>query len=137
MILLLRELGERASRTKIQIFGTDIQEHAVSMPIGIYTQAAVTGVSPARLKSFFVKTDHEYQIRQSLRDLCVFARHDVTGTRPFQIGSHQLLEFADLHGPSSAKTDSVGSPASAQCRRVSIPGKLGNSLSRLGSLCSR
>ena len=55
-------------------------EHARS---GIYTQAAVTGVSPARLKRFFVKTDHEYQIRQSLRDLCVFARRGVTRGPPF------------------------------------------------------
>ncbi len=83
-ILLLEELGERASRTKIQIFGTDIQERAVEHArSGIYTQAAVTGVSPARLKRFFVKTDHEYQIQQLVRDLCVFARHDVTRDPPF------------------------------------------------------
>ena len=83
-ILLLEELSERASRTKIQIFGTDIQERAVEHArSGIYTRAAVAGVSPARLKRFFVKTDHEYQIQQLVRDLCVFARHDVTKDPPF------------------------------------------------------
>ncbi len=83
-ILLLEELGERAKRSKIQIFGTDIQERAVEHArSGIFAQAAVTGVSAARLKRFFVKTGHEYQIQQSLRDLCVFARHDVTRDPPF------------------------------------------------------
>jgi PAS domain S-box-containing protein len=83
-MLLLEELGERVSRTKIQIFGTDIQERAVEHArSGIYTEAAVAGVSPARLKRFFVKTDHEYQIQQFVRDLCVFARHDVTKDPPF------------------------------------------------------
>ena len=83
-ILLIEELGERASRTKIQIFGTDIQERAVEHSrSGIYTEAAVAGVSPSRLKRFFVKTDHEYQIHKLVRDLCVFARHDVTRDPPF------------------------------------------------------
>ena len=83
-MLLLEELSERAGRTKIQIFGTDIQERAVEHArSGIYTQTAVTGVSPTRLKRFFVKTDHEYQIQQVVRDLCVFARHDVTRDPPF------------------------------------------------------
>ncbi len=43
-MLLLEELGEQASRTKIQIFGTDIQERAVEHArAGIYTEAAVAG----------------------------------------------------------------------------------------------
>ena len=83
-MLLLEELGERASRTKIQIFGTDIQERAVEHArAGIYTEAAVAGVSPARLKRFFVKADHGYQIQKFVRDLCVFARHDLAKDPPF------------------------------------------------------
>ena len=83
-MLLLEELGERATRTKIQIFGTDVQERAVEQArFGIYTEAAVAGVSPARLKRFFVKADHGYQIQQSVRDLCVFARHDLAKDPPF------------------------------------------------------
>ena len=83
-ILLLEELGERASRTKIQIFGTDIQERSVEQArSGIYTEAAVAGLSATRLKRFFVKTHREYQIQKFVRDLCVFARHDVTKDPPF------------------------------------------------------
>ena len=83
-MLLLEELGEQANRTKIQIFGTDIQERAVEHArAGIYTEAAIAGVSPARLKRFFVKADHGYQIQKFVRDLCVFARHDLAKDPPF------------------------------------------------------
>ena len=83
-MLLLEELGEQASRTKIHIFGTDIQERAVEQArAGIYTAAAVSGVSPARLKRFFVESDHGYQIQKFVRDLCVFARHDLAKDPPF------------------------------------------------------
>src|SRR6185436_14015405 len=83
-MLLLEELGEQANRIKIQIFGTDIQERAVEHArAGFYTEAAVAGVSPVRLKRFFVQSDHGYQIQKSIRDLCVFARHDLAKDPPF------------------------------------------------------
>jgi two-component system CheB/CheR fusion protein len=83
-MLLLEELGEQADRTSIQIFGTDIQEDAVERArAGIYTEAAVAGVSPARLKRFFVEAGHTYRIQKFVRDLCVFARHDLAKDPPF------------------------------------------------------
>ena len=83
-MLLLEELGERADRIKIQIFGTDIQERAVEHArAGIYTEAAVAGVSRGRLKRFFVEADHGYQVQKFVRDLCVFARHDLAKDPPF------------------------------------------------------
>jgi two-component system CheB/CheR fusion protein len=83
-MLLLEELGERAGRIRIQIFGTDIQERAVERArAGVYTEAAVAGVSPARLKRFFVQTDDGWQIQKFVRDLCVFARHDLASDPSF------------------------------------------------------
>ena len=83
-MLLLEELGERASRTKIQVFGTDILDHEVAFArAGIYTESAVAAVSPARLQRFFVKTDGGYQINKFVRDFCVFARHDLARDPPF------------------------------------------------------
>jgi len=82
-MLVFEEFGERANRMKIHIFGTDIQERAVEHArTGIYTQAALAGVSPARLQRFFVKTDHGYQIQQLVRERCVFARHDLAQDPP-------------------------------------------------------
>jgi len=83
-MLLLEELGERAGRVRIQIFGTDVQERAVEQArAGIYTEAAVAGVSAARRKRFFIRADNGWQIHQSVRDLCVFARHDLVRDPPF------------------------------------------------------
>jgi two-component system CheB/CheR fusion protein len=83
-MLLIEELGERAGRTRIQIFGTDVQESAVERArSGIYTEAAVAGVSAARRKRFFVQSDHGYRIQKFIRDLCVFARHDLGGDPSF------------------------------------------------------
>ncbi len=83
-MLLLEDLGAHASRLRIQMFGTDISERAIEHArVGIYSEAAVHGVSAARLKRFFVKADHGYQINKSVRDLCVFARHDLANDPPF------------------------------------------------------
>ena len=40
-------------------------------------------VSPARLQRFFSKDERGYQIRRDVRDLCVFAQHDVARDPPF------------------------------------------------------
>jgi two-component system CheB/CheR fusion protein len=83
-MLLIEEMGDRAGRTRIQIFGTDIQEAAVEHArSGIYTEAAAAGVSAARRKRFFVQSDHGYRIQKFVRDLCVFARHDLGGDPSF------------------------------------------------------
>jgi two-component system CheB/CheR fusion protein len=83
-MLLLEELGERANRIKIQIFGTDVQESAVEHArAAIYSEAAVARLTPVRLKRFFVQSDHGYRVQKSIRDLCVFARHDIAKDPPF------------------------------------------------------
>ena len=83
-MLLMEVLGDRAASARIQIFGTDIQERAVEFArAGTYSEAAMSGVSPARRKRFFTQTDHGWQIQKSIRDLCVFARHDLAKDPPF------------------------------------------------------
>lgn len=83
-MLLLEELGNRTGRTKIQIFGTDVQARAVEHArAGIYSAAAISGVSSARLKRFFSQADHGYRIQKFVRDLCVFARHDLASDPSF------------------------------------------------------
>ena len=83
-ICLLEYLGQRASSTSIQIFGTDISEQATETArAGIYSAEAVTQVPADRLRKFFTKVDGRYQIHSSVRDLCVFARHDLTKDPPF------------------------------------------------------
>ncbi len=83
-MLFLEAAEEKSRHPAIQIFGTDIDDRAVNHArAGIYSKEAIRGISPARLKKFFVKTDHGYQIQQFVRDLCVFARHDLAKDPPF------------------------------------------------------
>lgn len=83
-ICLMEYLNDRAASTKVQIFGTDVSESALSTArVGIYFESIANEVSEARLKRFFTKTNGRYQIAKSLRDHCVFANQNVTCDPPF------------------------------------------------------
>ena len=83
-ITLLEVFGDKARSVQIQIFGTDISESAIERArAGLFTHSIAADVSPDRLKRFFVKTDDGYQINKSIRDLCIFARHNVVKDAPF------------------------------------------------------
>ena len=83
-ISLLEFLGEQGLQTPIKIFATDIATRAIEVArAGVYLDSIATEVSPERLRRFFVKTDGRYQIQKPVRDLCVFARQDVTKDPPF------------------------------------------------------
>ena len=83
-ILMLETLGEPAGRTRIQVFGTDISEQAIQQARGgTYQEGSLANVSPERLKRFFVQVEGGYQISKPVREICVFARHDLTRDPPF------------------------------------------------------
>ena len=83
-IALYEVLGDAASSTKVQIFGTDISETDIRKArAAFYSESAVADVSADRLRRFFVKMEGGYQIVKPLRELCIFARHDVTKDPPF------------------------------------------------------
>jgi two-component system CheB/CheR fusion protein len=83
-IALLEFLGDKAAKTPIKIFGTDISELAIDKArAGRYLENITADVAPERLRRFFVSTEGGYQIIKAIRDLCVFARQDVTRDPPF------------------------------------------------------
>jgi two-component system CheB/CheR fusion protein len=84
-ISLLEFLGDKASSTPIQIFGSDISEQAIQKArLGEYPETIVREVSRERLNRYFTKMDGGgYKIAKSIRDICVFSRHDVTTDPPF------------------------------------------------------
>ncbi len=76
-------LGSIGSKA-IQVFATDISDQALDRArAGLYGEAAVVEVSPARLAKFFLKIDGGYQIHKSLRDMCIFAKQNLTKDPPF------------------------------------------------------
>src|SRR5438874_2930597 len=83
-ICILETLGSAPSKMRIQIFGTDLSESVIEHArMGIYSSAIEKDVSPARLKRFFVKRDGTYQIHRNVRDICTFARQNITADPPF------------------------------------------------------
>jgi len=99
-IAVLEYFGEGPPPLKIQIFGTDISEAALEKArAGVYPVNALHEVSPERLGRFFVGHDGEYRISKDIRDLCLFARQDVTRDPPFSrldlISCRNLLIYLD------------------------------------------
>ncbi|MFL5742686.1 MAG: CheR family methyltransferase, partial [Flavisolibacter sp.] len=83
-MIFMEALGDRAADTSIQIFATDLSELAISKArLGVYTRNDVAKVSPRRLQRFFSKIDGSYRIVKAVRDLCVFAPHNVFRDPPF------------------------------------------------------
>ncbi len=68
----------------LQIFGTDISDLALSAArAGRYAEKIGQDVSAERLQRYFHKINGQYQINQSTRDVCVFAKQDLTRDPPF------------------------------------------------------
>ncbi|HEV8201732.1 MAG TPA: chemotaxis protein CheB [Candidatus Polarisedimenticolia bacterium] len=83
-ILLLETLEPDAPALPIQIFGTDVSEAAVDYARnGVYPEAIREHVSPERLRKFFTHADGTYRITKKVRELCVFARQDLSRDPPF------------------------------------------------------
>ena len=83
-IALLEFLGHQGASEPMQIFATDLSERAIEKArAGVYPGGIAADVSAARLRRFFAKHDGGFQISKAVRDLCVFARQDVTTDPPF------------------------------------------------------
>jgi two-component system, chemotaxis family, CheB/CheR fusion protein len=77
-------LGDRIADRKIQIFASDVSEVSVSKARGgVYSKREVAGLSEERLHRFFVKINGSFQINKSIRDMCIFARHNFLKDPPF------------------------------------------------------
>ncbi len=83
-IALHEYLGDQASGTRIQIFGTDVSDKAIEHArAGVYPESINADVSAERLRIFFARTDAGFRIKKSIRDVCIFARQDITRDPPF------------------------------------------------------
>jgi len=83
-IALMEVLGDHASSRRVQIFATDVSESAIEHArSGVYPPSIAADVSPERLKRFFTRADGSFRLNKTLRDACVFARHDLAKDPPF------------------------------------------------------
>jgi two-component system CheB/CheR fusion protein len=83
-ISLLEFLGDKASQVPIQFFGTDVSESSIDKArSGAYPENILGDVSPDRLKRYFTRGEGGYRVSKSIRDMCIFAQHNVLGDPPF------------------------------------------------------
>jgi two-component system, chemotaxis family, CheB/CheR fusion protein len=99
-ICLYEVLQQSQTPLSMQLFGTDISEVALERARrGVYSAVIEDDVSPERLRRFFTKVDSTYQINKSVRESCIFARHDVTKDPPLPrldlISCRNLLIYLD------------------------------------------
>jgi two-component system CheB/CheR fusion protein len=69
---------------RLKILATDVHQRSLDFAgIGIYGEDQLSRVSSERLEKFFTKRASGYQVLPELRQLIVFARHNVTKDPPF------------------------------------------------------
>lgn len=83
-ILFAEALGERLPQYRVQIFATDLDEEALGVARrGIYPAAAMSEVAPELIERHFRPVNHAYEVGKHLRDMIVFARHNLVSDPPF------------------------------------------------------
>jgi two-component system CheB/CheR fusion protein len=83
-ILIQEFLQERPLEAPVQIFATDLDEGAIAAArAGRYSETIAAAVGEERLRTFFTRTDEGYQVAKPLREMIVFAQHDLVKDPPF------------------------------------------------------
>jgi two-component system, chemotaxis family, CheB/CheR fusion protein len=85
LAILVRETFEKVGVVPhIQFFGTDISERALETArAGVYEERQLQGISAERLSRHFTEAQGLHRINKTIRELCIFARHDVTHDTPY------------------------------------------------------
>ncbi len=83
-MLLAEHSGGLTTQPTFQIFATDLDEAAIAVARqGLYSETDVTDISPERRRRFFQRDIAGYRIRRELREMVLFAHHNVTRDPPF------------------------------------------------------
>ncbi len=85
LAMAFTEAAEAAGNAvPLQLFASDLNAVGIEKArTGIYPSDIVQDVSPERLRRFFTEVDGGYRISKTIRDACVFSRHNVLADPPF------------------------------------------------------
>lgn len=83
--IIAREVMESTGITKdIKIFATDIDADAINVAgSGRYPESITCDIAPNLLAKYFVKNEDSYHISRRIREMVVFARHNLLNDPPF------------------------------------------------------
>lgn len=83
-ILLSETLGGRMKSLNLQIFASDIDEEALLRGrAALYPPAAVENLPKDLVDRYFVLSDGGFRVAKRIRDLVIFAKHDLVKDPPF------------------------------------------------------
>jgi len=100
-MLLLEERAAADKSFPVQVFATDVDEHALETArAGTYPLEIANHVSPDRLERFFTVDDRGYHVEKQLRDTVIFSRHNLLADPPFSkldlISCRNVLIYLEL-----------------------------------------
>jgi two-component system CheB/CheR fusion protein len=103
-MLLTEHARALDSPPSLQIFATDLDEDVLAEARnGAYPEAIATDVSPERLRRFFVKEHNGYRIRREIREMLLFAVHDLAERLAIFAAGHDFVpQPVDLPEPRRA-----------------------------------
>ena len=83
--ILIQEFMEASGvAAPVTIFASDLDSRAIERArSGTYPRSIASDVGPERLARFFVETDGKYRVAENIRNLVVFAVHDMIKDPPF------------------------------------------------------
>ena len=83
-MLLLEHARTLDTPPSLQVFACDLDEEAIAKArAGHFPGAMVADVSEERVKKFFTKEHGGYRVRRELREMVLFAAHDLLKDAPF------------------------------------------------------
>lgn len=84
LITALEAMAGSSTPPQVTVFGTDASERALrTARAGFYPEGICAAVPADVLARHFTKRDGGYEVAKALREMCVFARHDITKDTPF------------------------------------------------------
>lgn len=103
LAIVFKEVFEKYKPSRnfnLQIFATDIDNEAVQIARnGVFPSSISESVSPHRLEKYFTKFKDEYKINAEIREMIVFAQHNLIMHPPFtnidMISCRNLLIYID------------------------------------------
>lgn len=83
-ILIAEQLTGSYQNIPVKLFATDLDSAALlHASKGIYHWSSVKEVSPQRLQKYFLKENDNYRISQAIRQMVIFAQHDLVKNPPY------------------------------------------------------
>ena len=85
LAIIAREMMEKLGLARdIKIFATDIDRDAVAKAgTGIYPESIAADLTPSLLAKYFYSRGETYQIARTIREMVVFAQHNLVKDPPF------------------------------------------------------